>query len=603
VPISGHKRGARQERSVPRFARQDDASEDFMSATPFDKTKLPSRYTTVGPTRAPHRSFLYAMGLSSEEIAQPLVGVASCWNEAAPCNISLMRQAQVVKKGVAAAKGTPREFCTITVTDGIAMGHQGMKASLASRDLIADSVELTMRGHCYDAIVGLAGCDKSLPGMMMSMVRLNVPSIFIYGGSILPGTFRGRQITIQDVFEAVGQHSVGDMSDEDLLEIEQAACPSAGSCGAQFTANTMATVAEAIGLALPYSCGAPAPYEMRDKFCYAAGEKVMELIAKQIRPRDIVTRKSLENAAAVVSATGGSTNAALHLPAIAHECGIEFDLFDVAEIFERTPYIANLKPGGKYVAKDMFEAGGIPVLMKTMLEHGYLHGDCMTVTGRTLAENMEHVHWNDEQDVVLPANKPITATGGVVGLKGNLAEDGAIVKVAGMSKLKFTGPARCFDSEEDCFNAVTNRDYKEGEVLVIRYEGPKGGPGMREMLSTTAALYGQGMGDKVALITDGRFSGATRGFCIGHVGPEAAEGGPIGLLVDGDIIEIDAVAGTLNVQLSDEDLAARRENWIARETDYASGALWKYAQTVGSARFGAVTHPGGAKEKHCYADI
>lgn len=574
-----------------------------MSATPFDKSKLPSRYTTVGPTRAPHRSFLYAMGLSSEEIAQPLVGVASCWNEAAPCNISLMRQAQVVKKGVAAAKGTPREFCTITVTDGIAMGHQGMKASLASRDLIADSVELTMRGHCYDAIVGLAGCDKSLPGMMMSMVRLNVPSIFIYGGSILPGNFRGRQITIQDVFEAVGQHSVGDMSDEDLLEIEQAACPSAGSCGAQFTANTMATVAEAIGLALPYSCGAPAPYEMRDKFCYAAGEKVMELIAKQIRPRDIVTRKSLENAAAVVSATGGSTNAALHLPAIAHECGIEFDLFDVAEIFERTPYIANLKPGGKYVAKDMFEAGGIPVLMKTMLEHGYLHGDCMTVTGRTLAENMEHVRWNDEQDVVLPANKPITATGGVVGLKGNLAEDGAIVKVAGMSKLKFAGPARCFDSEEDCFNAVTNRDYKEGEVLVIRYEGPKGGPGMREMLSTTAALYGQGMGDKVALITDGRFSGATRGFCIGHVGPEAAEGGPIGLLVDGDIIEIDAVAGTLNVQLSDEELAARRENWIARETDYASGALWKYAQTVGSARYGAVTHPGGAKEKHCYADI
>jgi dihydroxy-acid dehydratase len=574
-----------------------------MTNTPFDKSKLPSRYTTVGPTRAPHRSFLYAMGLSSEEIAQPLVGVASCWNEAAPCNISLMRQAQVVKKGVASAKGTPREFCTITVTDGIAMGHQGMKASLASRDLIADSVELTMRGHCYDAIVGLAGCDKSLPGMMMSMVRLNVPSIFIYGGSILPGNFRGRQITIQDVFEAVGQHSVGDMSDEDLLEIEQAACPSAGSCGAQFTANTMATVAEAIGLALPYSCGAPAPYEMRDKFCYAAGEKVMELIAKQIRPRDIVTRKALENAAAVVSATGGSTNAALHLPAIAHECGIEFDLFDVAKIFERTPYIANLKPGGKYVAKDMFEAGGIPVLMKTMLEHGYLHGDCMTVTGRTLAENMEHVRWNDQQDVVMPANKPITATGGVVGLKGNLAEDGAIVKVAGMKKLKFAGPARCFDSEEDCFNAVTNRDYKEGEVLVIRYEGPKGGPGMREMLSTTAALYGQGMGDKVALITDGRFSGATRGFCIGHVGPEAAEGGPIALLQDGDIIDIDAVAGTLNVQLSDEELAARREKWMARETDYASGALWKYAQTVGSARYGAVTHPGGAKEKHCYADI
>ena len=574
-----------------------------MDARVIDKAKLPSRHVTVGPARAPHRSYLYAMGLSAAEIAQPLVGVASCWNEAAPCNISLMRQAQVVKKGVAAANGTPREFCTITVTDGIAMGHQGMKSSLVSRDVIADSVELTMRGHCYDALVGLVGCDKSLPGMMMAMVRLNVPSIFIYGGSILPGTHRGRQITVQDVFEAVGQHSVGAIDDAELLEIEQAACPSAGSCGAQFTANTMATVAEAIGLALPYSCGAPAPYEMRDRFNYASGEKVVELIARNIRPRDIVTRKALENAAAVVSATGGSTNAALHLPAIAHEAGIKFDLFDVAEIFARTPYIADLKPGGKYVAKDMFEAGGIPLLMKTMLENGYLHGDCLTVTGRTLAENMEHVRWNDEQDVVRPADKPITATGGVVGLKGNLAPEGAIVKVAGMAVLKFSGPARCFDSEEECFEAVTNRSYKEGEVLVIRYEGPRGGPGMREMLSTTAALYGQGMGGKVALITDGRFSGATRGFCIGHVGPEAAVGGPIGLLRDGDIISIDAVSGILEVALSDEELAARAKGWKPRSTDYQSGALWKYAQTVGSARDGAVTHPGGVKETRCYADI
>ncbi|WP_136657155.1 dihydroxy-acid dehydratase [Nitratireductor sp. XY-223] len=574
-----------------------------MDAKTFDKSKLPSRHTTVGPARAPHRSYLYAMGLSSKEIAQPLVGVASCWNEAAPCNISLMRQAQVVKKGVAAANGTPREFCTITVTDGIAMGHQGMKSSLVSRDVIADSVELTMRGHCYDALVGLAGCDKSLPGMMMSMVRLNVPSVFIYGGSILPGTFRGRQITVQDVFEAVGQHSVGDLSDEDLSEIEQAACPSAGSCGAQFTANTMATVAEAIGLALPYSCGAPAPYEIRDRFCYASGEKVMELIARNIRPRDIVTRKALENAAAVVAASGGSTNAALHLPAIAHECGIEFDLFDVAEIFRKTPYVADLKPGGRYVAKDMFEAGGIPLLMKTLFDHGYLHGDCMTVTGRTIAENMEYVEWNDQQDVVRPANDPITKTGGVVGLKGNLAPEGAIVKVAGMANQVFSGPARCFDSEEECFEAVTKRQYKEGEVLVIRYEGPRGGPGMREMLATTAALYGQGVGDKVALITDGRFSGATRGFCIGHVGPEAAVGGPIGLLKDGDIIEIDAVEGTINVQLSDEELAERGRAWQPRETDYTSGVLWKYAQTVGTAQKGAVTHPGGAKEKQCYADI
>ncbi|WP_376704213.1 dihydroxy-acid dehydratase [Mesorhizobium sp. ISC25] len=574
-----------------------------MDARGISKAKLPSRHVTVGPERAPHRSYLYAMGLSAAEIAQPLVGVASCWNEAAPCNISLMRQAQVVKKGVASANGTPREFCTITVTDGIAMGHQGMKSSLVSREVIADSVELTMRGHCYDALVGLAGCDKSLPGMMMAMVRLNVPSIFIYGGSILPGSYRGRQITVQDVFEAVGQHSVGTIGDAELLEIEQAACPSAGSCGAQFTANTMATVAEAIGLALPYSCGAPAPYEMRDRFNFASGEKIMELIARNIRPRDIVTIEALENAATVVSATGGSTNAALHLPAIAHEAGIKFDLFDVARIFEKTPYIADLKPGGKYVAKDMFEAGGIPLLMKTLLDHGYLHGDCLTVTGRTLAENMEHVSWNDSQDVVRPANRPITQTGGVVGLKGNLAPEGAIVKVAGMAELKFSGPARCFDSEEECFEAVTHRNYSEGEVLVIRYEGPRGGPGMREMLSTTAALYGQGMGGKVALITDGRFSGATRGFCIGHVGPEAAVGGPIGLLRDGDLISIDAVNGTIEVALSKAELAARAKAWKARTTDYQSGAIWKYAQTVGSARDGAVTHPGGAKETHCYADI
>ncbi len=569
----------------------------------FDKSKLPSRHVTEGPERAPHRSFLYAMGLTDEEVHQPLVGVATCWNEAAPCNIALMRQAQAVKQGVAAAHGTPREFTTITVTDGIAMGHEGMKSSLVSREVIADSVELTMRGHCYDALVGLAGCDKSLPGMMMVMCRLNVPSVFIYGGSILPGTFRGKPVTIQDVFEAVGKHSVGAMSDEELLELEHVACPSAGACGAQFTANTMATVAEAIGLALPYSCGAPAPYEIRDKFCFAAGEAVMDLLAKNIRPRDIVTREALENAAAVVAASGGSTNAALHLPAIAHECGIEFDIFDVGRIFERTPYIADLKPGGKYVAKDMFEAGGIPLLMKTLLEEGYLHGDCLTVTGRTVAENLANVRWNDEQDVVRPASDPISPTGGVVVLKGNLAPDGAIVKVAGMNHLKFRGPARVFDNEEACFEAVTNRRYNEGDVLVIRYEGPKGGPGMREMLATTAALYGQGMGDKVALITDGRFSGATRGFCIGHVSPEAAVGGPIGLIKDGDIITIDAENGRIDVELSDEELERRRAEWQPPEDNFGSGALWKFAQLVGSARYGAVTHPGAKGEKRTYADI
>src|SRR5882757_5681430 len=567
------------------------------------KAKLPSRHVTEGPERAPHRSYYYAMGLTREQIHQPFVGVASCWNEAAPCNIALMRQAQAVKKGVAAGGGTPREFCTITVTDGIAMGHEGMKSSLPSREVIADSVELTVRGHSYDALVGIAGCDKSLPGMMMAMCRLNVPSIFIYGGSILPGTFKGQPVTVQDVFEAVGKHSVGQMSDEDLEGLEQVACPSAGACGAQFTANTMATVSEAIGLALPYSAGAPAPYEIRDKFCMAAGEQVMDLVLSNLRPRDIVTRKALENAAATVAASGGSTNAALHLPAIAHECGIEFTLFDVAEIFKKTPYIADLKPGGRYVAKDWFEAGGVPLLMKTLLDHGFLHGDCMTVTGRTIADNLKSVKWNPDQDVVRPADKPITVTGGVVGLRGNLAPEGAIVKVAGMAELKFSGPARCFDREEDCFAAVKAKKYKEGDVFVIRYEGPKGGPGMREMLATTAALYGQGMGGKIALITDGRFSGATRGFCIGHVGPEAAVGGPIALVRDGDIIEIDANKGTMNVKLSDAELAKRKTQWKPRETDFTSGYLWKYAQQVGPAVNGAVTHPGGAAEKVSYADV
>ena len=574
-----------------------------MDARTFDKSKLPSRHVTEGPERAPHRSYYYAMGLTREQIHQPFVGVATCWNEAAPCNISLMRQAQAVKKGVAAAKGTPREFCTITVTDGIAMGHQGMKSSLPSREVIADSVELTIRGHAYDALVGLAGCDKSLPGMMMAMCRLNVPSVFIYGGTILPGTFRGKPVTVQDVFEAVGQHSVGNMTDEDLEELEQIACPSAGACGAQFTANTMATVSEAIGLALPYSAGAPAPYEVRDRFCNVAGEKIMELVRRNIRPRDIVTKKALENAAAVVAATGGSTNGALHLPAIAHECGIKFDLFDVAEVMKRTPYIADLKPSGKYVAKDLFEAGGVPLIMKTLLDHGFMHGECMTVTGRTMAENMKSVKWNPDQDVVRPADKPLSKTGGVIGLKGNLAPEGAIVKVAGMSGLKFAGPARCFDGEEACFEAVKNRQYKEGDVLVIRYEGPKGGPGMREMLATTAALYGQGMGGKVALITDGRFSGATRGFCVGHVGPEAAIGGPIALLKDGDLIVLDAEQGTLEAKLSTEEMEKRRRDWRPRDNGFGSGYLWKYTQQVGSARSGAVTHPGGAAERQSYADI
>jgi dihydroxy-acid dehydratase len=574
-----------------------------MDSRPFDKRKLPSRHVTEGPARAPHRSYYYAMGLTEEQIKRPFVGVVSCWNEAAPCNIALMRQAQSAKKGVDQAGGTPREFCTITVTDGIAMGHQGMKSSLVSREVIADSIELTMRGHCYDAMVGLAGCDKSLPGVMMSMLRLNVPAVFMYGGSILPGRFKGRDVTVVDVFEGVGMHAAGRMSDEELHELECVACPSAGACGGQFTANTMAMVSEAIGLALPGSAGAPAPDQNRDHFAVESGKAVMRLVADGIRPREIATRKAFENAAVAVAATGGSTNAALHLPAMAHECGIEFDLFDVAAIFKRTPYIADLKPGGKYVAKDVFEIGGIPQIMRALLDGGLLHEDCLTVTGKTIRQNLEGVRFNRDQKVIYPVSSPITPTGGVVGLKGSLAPEGAIVKVAGMQRLQFAGPARCFDCEEDAFAAVEAKQIKEGEVIVIRYEGPKGGPGMREMLSTTAALYGLGMGEKVALITDGRFSGGTRGFCIGHVGPEAAAGGPIALIRDGDIIEIDAEKGSLDLNVGSDELARRKAVWKSPDNPYRSGAIRKYADQVGPARYGAVTHAGGKAEVVCYADI
>lgn len=578
----------------------------------FDKSKLPSRYVTNSHGCEARKTMLYNIktdlypeGLAEDDLQKPFVGVVSAWNEAAPCNIALQRQAQPAKKGVKDAGATPREFTTITVTDGIANGHQGMKSSLVSREVIADSIEVTVRGHCYDALVGLAGCDKSLPGMMMAMCRLNVPSVFMYGGSILPGKFKGKDVTIVDVFEGVGQFDAGKMTADDLRSLAKAACPSAGACGGQFTANTMACVSEAIGLALPGSSGAPAPYTSRDEYAYESGKAVVELIAKNIRPRDIVTRKALENAAAIVAATGGSTNAALHLPAIANECGIDFDMFAVGEIFKKTPYIADMKPGGKYVAKDLYEAGGVQMILKVMLDAGYIHGDCLTVTGKTMAENLQDVKFNEDQDVVRKPSNPLSPTGGVVVLKGNLAPDGAIVKVAGMSKekQKFTGSALVFDNEEDCFKAVENKQYKAGDVLVIRYEGPVGGPGMREMLATTAAIYGQGMGDKVALITDGRFSGGTRGFCVGHISPEAAVGGVIGLLENGDKITLDAINGTIDVDLSIDEIEARRKKWQPRENDYTSGTLWKYTKTVGSARYGAVTHPGAKAEKKCYADI
>ena len=569
----------------------------------FNKKKLPSRHTSLGPDKAPQRSFYYAMNLTEKDVAKPFVGVVSTWNEAAPCNIALMRQAQSVKKGVSLSGGTPREFCTITVTDGIAMGHEGMKSSLISRDVIADSTELTVRGHCYDALVGVAGCDKSLPGLMMAMVRLNVPSVFIYGGSILPGRFNGKDVTVVDVFEGVGKYSSGKMTKHALRKLELIACPSAGACGGQFTANTMACVSEAIGLALPYSAGTPAPYEQRDKYALQSGKAVMNLLKRNIRPRQIVTRKSLENAATIVAATGGSTNAALHLPALANEIGIKFDLMDVAKIFKKTPYLADLKPGGKYVAKDMWQAGGVPMLLKTLMDGGYIHGDCMTVTGKTMRQNLKNIKFNPKQKVMRKYNNPLSPDGGVVGLKGNLAPEGAIVKVAGLKKLQFTGRARCFDTEEAAYKAVKNRKYKDGDIIIIRYEGPKGGPGMREMLQTTGAIYGQGKGEKVALITDGRFSGATRGFCIGHVGPEASVGGPIALLRNGDIIDLDAKKGTINVRLSKKELAKRRKKWKPKKINFGNGTLWKYAQTVGPAYLGAPTHPGGKNEVKVYADI
>jgi dihydroxy-acid dehydratase len=569
----------------------------------FDKSKLPSRHVSVGPERAPHRSYYYAMGMTEEEIAQPFVGVVSAGNDSAPCNTTLNAQADVCREGVIAGGGTPRRFNTITVTDGIAMGHQGMKSSLISREVIADSIELSMRGHCYDALVGFAGCDKSLPGMMMAMLRLNVPAIFVYGGSILPGNYDGKDVTVKDVFEAVGQFAAGNCPLKDLIALEKVACPGHGACGGQYTANTMACVGEAIGLSLPNSNMVPAPYQNRAEIATAAGRQVMELLAMNLRPRDICTREAFENAARVVAATGGSTNAGLHLPAMASEAGIDFDLFNVAEIFKTTPYIADLQPGGRYVAKDMYDAGGVYMLMKTMLENGLLHGDCMTVTGKTLAENIDQVTWNPDQKVIYDVKTPLSPTGGVVGLKGSLAPDGAIVKVAGMARLQFTGPAQVFDCEEDCFAAVEARQIKEGSVIVIRYEGPKGGPGMREMLSTTAALYGQGMGEKVALITDGRFSGATRGFCIGHVCPEAADCGPIALVEDGDIISIDAETGSIELDVPEDVLAQRRAAWEPRQNDYQAGALWRYAQVVGPARYGAITHPGAKAETHVFADI
>lgn len=550
--------------------------------------KIRSQEVTEGASRAPARAFMRAMGLTDEDLNKPLVGVASTWNEATPCNLTLDRQAKAAKLGVQRGGGTPREFVTIAVSDGIAMGHEGMRASLVSREAIADTVELMMHAHRYDALVGLAGCDKSLPGMLMVMARLNLPAVFLYGGTILPGKFRGRDVTIQDVYEAVGAHAAGKLSDEELHELECAACPVAGSCGGQFTANTMACVSEAIGMALPGSSAPPAVDESRDKYAIACGVAVMNLLERNIRPRDILTPQAFENAIAVAAATGGSTNVALHLPALAHECGFELPLDTIDKVSRRTPTIADLKPGGRYVATDMHRVGGVPVVLKLLLDAGLLHGDCLTVTGRTLRENLADVRLQPDQDVIVPIDKAISSHGGMMILRGNLAPEGAVIKVSGVSKLQHRGPARVFNSEEECFDAVQHGKIKRGDSVVIRYEGPKGGPGMREMLAVTAAIVGQGLGYDVCLMTDGRFSGATRGLMIGHVGPEAYVGGPLGLVEEGDMIRVDAEAGLLEVEVSEAEMAARKARWKRPAPRYTSGALAKYATLVGPACYGAV---------------
>jgi dihydroxy-acid dehydratase len=553
-----------------------------------EKPKLKSRAVYEGYHRAFARSYLRAMGLTDEDIAKPFVGVVSAWNETSPCNVHLNRLAGLAKQGVKAAGGTPREFTTIAVTDGIAMGYEGMKASLVSREVIADSIELTMMGHGYDALVGIGGCDKTIPGFMMAMARLNVPSVFMYGGSILPGKYQGKDVTIQDVFESVGAVEAGLMTEEQQRELECAACPGEGACGGMFTANTMACASEAIGLALPYSASIPAVAPERVEASRWAGSSVLKLIERDIKPRDILTREAFENAITVVVAIGGSTNAVLHLPALAHECGMDLAIEDFDAIARRVPHIADLKPGGRFVQVDFHRAGGVPRVMKMLLEAGLIHGDAMTVTGKTVAENLEGLTFPEEEEVIRPLDRPLEPTGTMVILKGNIAPEGCVMKISSIHRERHSGPARVFDSEDACFEAVSRRAIKPGDVVVIRYEGPKGGPGMREMLAVTAAISGQGLGEHVALITDGRFSGATRGFTAGHIAPEAAVGGPIAIIEEGDIITMDIPNRSIQVKLSEEEIQRRLGQWQAPAPRYTSGALAKYARLVSSAARGAV---------------
>jgi dihydroxy-acid dehydratase len=557
---------------------------------------LKSAQITEGMDRTPHRAFLRAMGVAEADFGKPFVGIVSQHGETTPCSLSLGPQADAACLGVASEQGIPISFTTVSVSDGLSMNHKGMRMSLVSRELVADSIEAVMVAHAYDGFVGFAGCDKTLPGVMMAMARLNCPSVFVYGGAMLPGNYKGKDVTILTAYEGVGAVLAGQMTEADLKDLERSCAPTVGSCPGQFTANTMAMVAETLGLAIPGSAMMPAVYSERLALAREAGRRVTQIIREGgPLPRDLITRKSLENAAAAVAATGGSTNAGLHLPAIAHEVGISFTLEDVAKVFARTPLIADLQPGGKYLALDLHRVGGTRVVLKALLDGGYLHGDALTLSGKTLANELSDVALPDGQ-VVYPTNKALMETGGVVVLKGNLAPDGALIKVAGLKQLVFKGPARVFESEEDAFAAVTARNYQEGDVLVIRNEGPKGGPGMREMLGVTALVYGQGMGEKVALLTDGRFSGATRGMMVGYIGPEAAELGPIAYLQNGDTIEINAQTATLNVLVDSASWDARIKNYQPPVKEHLNGILEKYARLVSPARLGAVTHSGGLKQ-------
>lgn len=575
--------------------------------------KLPSRKSIEGPARAPHRAMYKAMGLTDEDLDRPIVGVSSTCNEATPCNIHLCKLAQNAKQGVKDSGCTPREFTAIAVSDGIAMGHEGMKASLVSREIIADSIEVMVRAHQYDAVVGLSGCDKSLPGTLMGMARLNLPAIFVYGGTILPGNWNGKPVTIQDVYEAVGTFEAGKMTNTELISLENAACPSAGSCAGMYTANTMASISEAIGMSLPGSASPPAESQRRSEICYDTGKAIFNLIENNIRPKDILTFEAFENAIAVANAIGGSTNSILHLLALSREIGVKLNMRDFERVRKRTPHIADMRPGGSYVMLDLDKVGGVPIILKNLLKKELIHGETMTVTGSTMRKNLESIRFQmpssstspsqssysfsstasyySDQNVIKSIEDPIHPVGTLAILRGSLAPDGAVVKIAGMGSSRFVGKARVFNAEEDAFDAISKRKIVEGDVVVIRYEGPKGGPGMREMLAVTAALVGQGLGEKVAMVTDGRFSGATRGFMVGHVAPEAMVGGPISLVKDGDTIVLDIKKRKIDLEISKPEIRKRQKKWKPIKPHYVSGALAKYASLVSSASEGAITVP------------